>query len=123
MAIEQKVIMKELKDLIEFNFKVKVLFVDDGCYEESPMFIGDTEITGKTNEDENRSNDLVPENMDRGKEAFWIFQDEVCPGNRYTALELQSPMKSHKLSAILYSNFTRSFYFVPKGEIRKVHGH
>lgn len=47
--MEKKEIMKELKDLIEFNFKIKVHFVNDGCYEESPMLVGDTGITGNTN--------------------------------------------------------------------------
>lgn len=49
MAIEQKVVMPELKKLIEFNFKVDVHLIADGCYEENPMLVGDTKETGKTN--------------------------------------------------------------------------
>ena len=52
MAIEQKVVMPELKKLIEFNFKVEVHIANDGeHYSEFPMLYGNTKITGDYHED------------------------------------------------------------------------
>ena len=50
-TVNLKLIMPQLKKIIEFNFGMNVYLVDTEYYSENPMLVGDTKVTGKNIED------------------------------------------------------------------------